>query len=63
MKTFHVPDMSCGHCKAAITDALETTEDVKLSFDMEGREIKVTGLAPDQVIDALDNIGFPATQK
>ncbi|WP_432449438.1 heavy-metal-associated domain-containing protein [Aliiroseovarius marinus] len=63
MTTFHVPDMSCGHCKAAITEALEGLGKVTLKFDMQGREVQVDGLAPTAVIDALDEIGFPATEK
>lgn len=63
MTTFHVPDMSCGHCKASITEALEGLGDVTLSFDMDVPEVKVDGLEPATVIDALDEIGFPANAK
>ncbi|WP_298909834.1 heavy-metal-associated domain-containing protein [uncultured Aliiroseovarius sp.] len=63
MTTFHVPDMSCGHCKASITEALEGLGEVTLSFDMDAREVQVEGLEAAAVIDALDEIGFPATAK
>lgn len=63
MTTFHVPDMSCGHCKASITEALEGLGKVTLSFDMDAREVQVDGLETAAVIDALDEIGFPATEK
>lgn len=62
MSTFNVPDMSCGHCKASITEALEAAGDgVALSFDMEARKVTVTGLDTDQVVELLDEIGFPAS--
>ncbi len=62
MSIFNVPDMNCGHCKASITDALEAAgAGVELSFDMEARKVTVSGLAEDQVIELLDEIGFPAT--
>ena len=35
--------------------------EVTLSFDMDAREVQVDGLDPAAVIDALDEIGFPAT--
>ncbi|NDW53138.1 heavy-metal-associated domain-containing protein [Aliiroseovarius sp. PrR006] len=63
MTTFHVPDMSCGHCKASITEALEGLGEVTLSFDMDTREVQVDGLEPAAVIDALDEIGFSSTVK
>ncbi|WP_424942231.1 heavy-metal-associated domain-containing protein [Aliiroseovarius crassostreae] len=62
MTTFNVPDMSCGHCKASITEALDAAGDgVELSFDMEARKVSVSGLEADQVIELLDEIGFPAS--
>ncbi|MDA5093423.1 heavy-metal-associated domain-containing protein [Aliiroseovarius sp. KMU-50] len=62
MTTFNVPDMSCGHCKASITEALENAgEGVELSFDMEARKVTVAGLNADQVVALLDEIGFPAS--
>lgn len=63
MTTFHVPDMSCGHCKASITEALEGLGEVTLSFNMETRDLQVDGLDPTAIIDALEEIGFPATAK
>ncbi|MCB1400559.1 MAG: heavy-metal-associated domain-containing protein, partial [Rhodobacteraceae bacterium] len=38
-----VPEMSCGHCKAAIESALAAVG-AKADFDMESREIEVSGL-------------------
>ncbi|MDE9451229.1 heavy-metal-associated domain-containing protein [Aliiroseovarius sp. Z3] len=63
MATFHVPDMSCGHCKASITEILTKAGAEHLSFDMEARTVDVSGLATEAVIAKLDEIGFPAAQK
>ncbi|MCK0137637.1 heavy-metal-associated domain-containing protein [Aliiroseovarius sp. F47248L] len=63
MATFHMPDMSCGHCKASVTEALTQAGAEQLSFDMEARTVDVTGLASETVIAKLDEIGFPAVQK
>ncbi|UWQ02171.1 heavy-metal-associated domain-containing protein [Aliiroseovarius crassostreae] len=62
MTKFNVPDMSCGHCKASITKALEGAGDgVEISFDMENRQVAVSGLSTDRVIELLNEIGFPTT--
>lgn len=62
MTTYNVPDMSCGHCKASITDALMAKDGtVELAFDMNNRLLTVAGLEAEQVIEVLDEIGFPAT--
>lgn len=62
MTTYSVPDMSCGHCKASITDTLMTEGDaVELAFDMDNRRVTVAGIEADQVIALLDEVGFPAS--
>ncbi len=59
MHTLSVPDMSCGHCRASITQALQPLN-AQPAFDMEARQITVTGdLAA--ITAALDEIGFDAT--
>ncbi|MFN4100325.1 MAG: heavy-metal-associated domain-containing protein [Pararhodobacter sp.] len=55
-----VPDMSCGHCRASIDKAL-IPMGVQTAFDMERRQLAVTGDATQQSVrEALDRIGFPA---
>ncbi|MCK8464263.1 heavy-metal-associated domain-containing protein [Aliiroseovarius sp. S1339] len=63
MTTFHVPDMSCGHCKASITEVLTELGGEQLTFDMEARTVDVSNLSPEAVVTALDGIGFPASPK
>ncbi|MCB1345889.1 MAG: heavy-metal-associated domain-containing protein [Rhodobacter sp.] len=58
--TLSVPDMSCGHCRASITAALEPLGGAAV-FDMDSRQVTVSGpLEPAAAIAALDRIGFPA---
>jgi copper chaperone len=63
MTTLSIPDMSCGHCRASITEALRLLPGVTgLAFDAEARTARIEGTAPaDSLIRALDQIGFPAT--
>ena len=61
MSKYSVPDMSCGHCRASITEALAPLGAAPV-FDMEKREIEVEGLAAAQVLAALEAIGFPASE-
>ncbi len=63
MTRYSVPDMSCGHCRASITEAVTAlAPDAPLSFDMERREVTLEAdLPPATVLAALDKIGFPAT--
>ena len=55
-----VPEMSCGHCKAAIESALAAVG-AKADFDMESREIEVSGLPLATVLAALKSAGYEAT--
>lgn len=58
-----VPDMSCGHCTAAIQKALAATlPGATVACDLSDRTVRVTGAAaPDAVLAALAGAGYPAT--
>ena len=63
-ETFKVPDVSCGHCKAAIESALDTVAGVNAaSVDVEGRSVAVT--YDETVVDrtgvvrAIESSGYP----
>lgn len=58
--TLHIPDMSCGHCRASIAKALAPMGLVA-EFDMAARRITLPATEPAPVIEALDRIGFPAS--
>lgn len=62
MTRFSVPDMSCGHCKAAITEALSALPDAgAIVVDLARKEVTTAGSAdPADLLAALSQIGFPA---
>lgn len=59
---FHVPDMSCGHCKAAIERAMtEADRSAVLSFDMAARSVEIdSGIGAERVQAVLAEAGYPA---
>ena len=63
MTTLSIPDMSCGHCKAAVEAALATVPDAgAVTVDLAARKAKVAGPAPvPALLAALDAAGYPAT--
>jgi copper chaperone len=58
---FSVPDMSCGHCKAAVEAALSRAGAAPVVVDLAARRVTVGGTSADTVIAALAAAGFPAT--
>ena len=61
---FSVPDMSCGHCRAAIETAVRAADPAaEIGFDQDQRQVEIASrLGPGEVIAALDRVGFPATE-
>ncbi len=59
---YHVPDMSCGHCKSSIETALSALDpEAQVSVDLEAKTVDVATSKPDAaVVTALEEIGFPA---
>lgn len=64
MQSFSVPDMTCGHCKASVEQALSALPDAgRISVDLAAHVVKVDGPAPAAaILAALDEAGFPATK-
>lgn len=62
MTTLSIPDMSCGHCKAAVEKALATVPGAgNVTVDLATRQVTVSGpveLAP--LLAALDAAGYTA---
>ena len=60
--TLHIPDMSCGHCSAAVTSALKDLDAAaEIKVDQTQRRVTVTTAVPQEaVIAGLDGIGFEA---
>ena len=63
MSIFNVPEMSCGHCKAAIQKAISAADhSATVAFDMEARTIDVSSsLSLTELSDLLANEGYPST--
>ncbi|NQT59811.1 MAG: heavy-metal-associated domain-containing protein [Bacteroidetes bacterium] len=60
--TFSVPDMSCGHCKMHISNALSATTNVSsFEIDLNTKLVTVnTELEADAVVDVIDTAGYDA---
>jgi copper chaperone len=61
MTTFSIPDMSCGHCKAAIEKTIAAVDPkAELEFDMTNRRVRIDSHATeDRLRDALQGAGYP----
>jgi copper chaperone len=58
-----IPDMSCGHCTAAVAKTVAGLDpSAKVVFDLTARHVDVTdnGMI-DVIITALKSVGFSAT--
>lgn len=62
MTTLSIPDMSCGHCKAAVETAIQKADpSAVVAVDMANRRADITSTLPDAaLIKALEAVGFPA---
>jgi copper ion binding protein len=62
-KTFNVPDMSCGHCKAAVEDELNMLSGVESSLaDVDKGTVEVTydesRVSNEQLVNAIEEAGY-----
>ena len=59
-RTYDVPGISCGHCKAAIEGEVAKLGDVaSVSVDVDARTVLVEGDASDESIrSAIDEAGY-----
>jgi copper chaperone len=62
-KTFNVPDMSCGHCKAAVEGELNKLTGVESSLaDAEKGTVEVrydeNRVSNDQLVKAIEEAGY-----
>lgn len=62
MLEFEVKDMSCSHCVASITKAVNALDPAAtVKADLATHRVTVTGAVNEAaVVAALDEIGFPA---
>ncbi|SEW35458.1 copper chaperone [Aliiroseovarius sediminilitoris] len=63
MSKFNVPDMSCGHCKAAIEKAIDAVDgDAVLAFDLDARTVDISSRLNDaELAEILNKEGYPST--
>ena len=63
MTKLNVPEMSCGHCKAAIEKAVAGLDaDARVTVDLENRTVSIKSVIADAaLIDALKAGGYEAT--
>ncbi|MEJ6000801.1 heavy-metal-associated domain-containing protein [Paucibacter soli] len=61
MSEFTLPDMSCGHCVASITKAIEALDaQAKLQFDLPSHKLQVESqLSEAQLAALLTEAGYP----
>jgi copper chaperone len=62
MQEFNVPDMSCGHCVAAVSKAIRTADPkAKVEVDLDNHKVRVDSSAErDKLAAALAEAGYPA---
>ena len=63
MTVLNVPGMNCGHCRAAVEQAIASVDSAATpQIDLVTRTVSLESDASDQVIiDALAAKGYPAT--
>jgi copper chaperone len=61
MHQFTLPDMSCGHCAAAIIAALQAADgQAQITIDREARTARVdSALSRDTLAAVLSEAGYP----
>ncbi|HEX5983539.1 MAG TPA: copper ion binding protein [Solirubrobacterales bacterium] len=63
--TLQVPDMSCGHCVQAVSDAVGKVagvSDVKVDLDAKRVEVEGEGVEAAQVTEAIREAGYEPEQ-
>lgn len=63
MTTFHVPDMSCGHCRKAIETAVGAADHAAtVECDLDSHLVRIDSRLPaDALAAALEGAGYKAT--
>jgi len=62
MSTLYVKDMTCGHCKARVIQALKSIDPTaKVDIDLSKKEVRVESVCPlPDLTKALAEAGYPA---
>ena len=59
--TYSVPDISCGHCRTAITSEVSTVAGVEsVEVDLDAKTVTVTAEPLDEaaIVAAIDDAGY-----
>ena len=61
MISFHVPDISCGHCVAHVTEAVQALDAAaQVSVDLASKQVDVQSSQPrEALVAALTEAGYP----
>lgn len=61
-KTYSVPDVHCGHCKASIEGAVSALDGVeRVAVDIDGRSVEVAfadGVDEQAIVEAIEDQGY-----
>jgi copper chaperone CopZ len=63
--TYDVPDVSCGHCRTAITDELATVPGVaEVDVDLDAKRVRIAGTDLDDttLVAAIREAGYEAAR-
>ena len=60
MQEFQIPNMSCGHCVRAITEAVQALDPAaKVQTDVAKRQVQVDSKVPrEALVQQLNNAGY-----
>ncbi len=60
MQEFQIPNMSCGHCVRAITEAVQALDPAaKVQTDVAKRQVQVDSNVPrEALVQQLNNAGY-----
>lgn len=60
MQEFQIPNMSCGHCVRAITEAVQALDPAaKVQTDVAKRQVQVDSTVPrEALVQQLNNAGY-----
>lgn len=60
MIQFNIPQMSCGHCVKAVTEAVKAADpQAKVAVDLASKQVSVESQAePQKIVDSLAEAGY-----
>jgi len=59
IRTYSVPEISCGHCKSTIEAAVQGLGDVqRVDVDIDAKTVTVDGGDDDTIVTAIEDAGF-----